>query len=109
MKTTHTPGPWNIIHRTQTDGTIWIQGPTTDESGWREVCSLPYWPSRNRELEAANARLIAAAPDLLAALQAAEAVVENFTLGAQGDDDPDFGGEFATLAQIRAAIAKATP
>ena len=69
MKTAHTSGPWNIIHRTQTDGTNWIQGATKDENGWREVCAMPSWPSRNRELEAANARLIAAAPDLLAALQ----------------------------------------
>jgi hypothetical protein len=45
--------------------------------------------------------------ELLAALKCAESIIENFTLGAQGDDDPDFSGEFAALAQIREAIARA--
>lgn len=58
MKTTHTPGPWTIDNDRSTvcmAGQRVIVGPAPDGAP--------------REVEIANARLIAAAPELLAALR----------------------------------------
>lgn len=55
------------------------------------------WPTKEKRLEiAANARLIAAAPELLAALQQAAKHISGFDCRAD------------TLSVIRAAISKAT-
>lgn len=62
MNTPHTPGPWNISKHATPDYApqfgIYAEGCRND---------LAYVVHENTE---ANARLIAAAPDLLAALQA---------------------------------------
>lgn len=62
-KVTHTPGPWRdqpLSRRDPTPGVnIWITGPDG-----QVVATLPDTAAGN-----ANARLIAAAPDLLAALK----------------------------------------
>ncbi len=60
--TTHTPGPWEIR-------------PTSKKgngTGWRDIVSMsgPFTPSYIGEALDINANLIAAAPDLLAALEA---------------------------------------
>lgn len=64
------------------------------ESGYRivSVATLPY-----RDEDGANARLIAAAPELLAALE---------TLVSWADNDPERNG-YDFVQQARAAIAKA--
>lgn len=96
----HTPGPWltdrNNCHAGQIAtihhciGNDWVE-VWTDK--WCEGDRL------TEEVMEANARLIAAAPDLLAALESALHVMNN-------ECDPD---EYATpFANIRAAIAKAT-
>ena len=63
---THTPGPWNI-------------GPTYKSSinaGEKHIAMVNYWKSGDKSSDVfgeehdANARLIAAAPDLLEALEA---------------------------------------
>lgn len=83
----HTPGPWHVH-----GGEI---GPSPDET-IAVVCALS---GNDGDMEEeANARLIAAAPDLLAAL---EAVV---TTG--GWDNLDTGGR-GTHGAALAAIAKA--
>lgn len=92
MQTTHTPGPWqyspceitgrySIYH----NGPVAYCGDTTASPGDGE----------------ANARLIAAAPELLAALVA---LVGEADLGEVDLDDDDR----AKLDVARAAIAKAT-
>lgn len=65
----HTPGPWNAqgfrvreAHRDFSHG-IWKEGV--------RLALVNCRPLRNRSEEEANARLIAAAPDLLAALRLA--------------------------------------
>jgi len=86
----HTSGPW--VLGTRDHSTYDITGPKG---------SLPYIahvPS-GRDNRSANARLIAAAPDLLAALKVAEKAMQADISGI------DIGASFE---QIRAAIAKAT-
>jgi hypothetical protein len=82
------------------------------------VCGSPhlvdYAPERygaTKKQWAANARLIAAAPDMLAALQAAAAFVadEVENRRAAGSEMSDYQDEAQhTIDQIEAAIAKAT-
>ena len=81
---THTPGPWH--YETGDDGAVIYTGFT--------IANIPIdgsdWQS--------NAHLIAAAPDLLAALEAALTAVEYYH---------EHEGCDAMLDQARAAIAKA--
>ena len=90
MRAQHTPGPWE--HTGQGD----IVGKEDNGYGlgYVDVCSVYLRTVRGRTN--ANARLIAAAPDLLAALQS---VLAN-SLDSQGLADAH--------KQARAAIAKAT-
>lgn len=81
MTSKHTPGPWRIH-------SDYIESDT----GY-EVCQVKTNHPRNADTQAANARLIAAAPDLLKACQSAE---RHGLL-------PEF-----TCDKLRAAIAKAT-
>ena len=96
----HTPGPW---HR-GCEGSEVIQIVTVDESDNLQLCiaTVYKWVALNPKTQdseeaRANAYLIAAAPELLAAL---ESVLEH----------ADFMGGRAQIAHTRAkaAIAKAT-
>ena len=60
---THTPGPWHPVTLGASPDHSWAI-----DSELHEVARLSEWPDNQAEAEA-NARLIAAAPDLLAALQ----------------------------------------
>lgn len=87
----HTPGPWAA--HTVADGAYTVYLP---EDGM-VVCSRNPYESKAAEFEA-NARLIAAAPELLAALELARAIlVEVEHYRADGH----------SVAIIDAAIAKA--
>lgn len=92
MTTQHTPGPWFANDSLQLFA----------ETG-QHIASLD---SSTEGFEGgtlyANARLIAAAPDLLAALIAFD---DAFSHYCEGDPDSD---EVSALYQARAAIAKAT-
>jgi hypothetical protein len=66
MKTdtpTHTPGPWYPVTLDASPDHAWAI-----DSELVEIARLSEWPDNQTEAEA-NARLIAAAPDLLAALE----------------------------------------
>jgi hypothetical protein len=84
----HTPGPWQVTAR----------GRIAGDGHLLVMCDTGYVSPAE---EAANARLIAAAPDLLAACRAAEARYAAMW-GVGG------GKTGAERDQIRAAIAKAT-
>ena len=90
MKTQHTPGPWDVEpkgSRHFVDGADGLTVAYLDRAGVRE----------RAEIEA-NARLIAAAPDLLAAL---------YSIAT--DPSAIYSGVNAHIGDIaRAAIAKAT-
>jgi hypothetical protein len=68
MTTQHTPGPWKAAHAIQDDAAArYIWSMTDKATGHRElVATIPYAEGDHIN---ADARLIASAPDLLAALQ----------------------------------------
>ena len=112
----HTPGPWKaIIHETHDYFPSVQLGPTLpyeDGSGESvqeiivncgptpEMVAAGEGSGSTTETTEANARLIAAAPDLL---EACKAMLHRF-----GHLDTDAGKREAT-GEARAAIAKATP
>jgi hypothetical protein len=66
VMSTHAPGPWAIIPQRSPEGDIATVYGTTD--GWVSI-HAPAWTNiGSGEVAMANARLIAAAPDLLEAL-----------------------------------------
>lgn len=95
MTTKHTPGPWMPHGGKPRDGYCFIGDATP--TGWPVALVSDRVATGEAE---ANARLIAAAPELLAALQA---MVDNYvdTYGDEGDDAP------GSIKTARAAIAKA--
>lgn len=82
MTTKYTPGPWHV-----TDAT------------WDDEGNVRYTLTGIKSAKIADARLIAAAPELLEALQA---MLEN-CYDLEKDDDT-----ISAVAEARAAIAKAT-
>jgi len=80
----HTPGPWRVIEGTHSaDKRFSVVSENENITGWGCV----------QQLEG-NARLIAAAPELLAACQAALEEVQHFSHG--------------TVKQLADAVSKAT-
>ena len=104
----HTPGPWKIApHPTfhhscpvvncSNDGI----GIIADNGSGRTVCATP-------EGNKPDARLIAAAPDLLAALEGlVDGIAATFPLGKAGLKNIYANKQGDALFQARAAIAKA--
>ena len=91
MSAKHTPGPW--WHDDDKEvGCIVIRAPDGDAVPWQIASMCDIGPSGNEE---ANARLIAAAPELLAALKELVRVGEAARIGN------------IVLDPMRAAIAKA--
>lgn len=102
MKAQHTPGPWNYFH-TPND-------PDFTYEVTEDVCAIYGGKSAD-----ANARLIAAAPELLQALQELLEIHENPPLfaGKTGEErmlilEQQSAKVHAALSASRAAIAKAT-
>ena len=92
MKTTHTPGPWIIGEREQFIDRF---PRILSNNGKNGIATMMLWGS---DVTDANARLIAAAPDLLTTLQDLVAYCE--TVG--------MADAFNRLPAARAAITKAT-
>lgn len=90
MKTAHTPGPWHYK----------LSGNVVDNRGAR-VATASEVPGQDEMERLANARLIAAAPELLAALKASLHVLE--TLAKTHGYDTSIG----VVPQARAVVAKA--
>lgn len=97
----NTPGPWTWKH-TELWGTHQAGGLTMDK------CILFATFAAHVDVNTANARLIAAAPDLFTVAQEALTALEGLRLpGVEGDDG--IGTAYLDLEeQLRAAIAKAT-
>jgi hypothetical protein len=101
----HTAGPWRVVESTN---------PSQFAKGWREirgqqkpvVYADEYQSSRDGtvcgvRISEDNARLIAAAPDLLAAC-------EKFAAAMRSGEKPDFLKLVEALHEADSAIAKAT-
>lgn len=94
----HTPGPWKIDVGHQTKR---ARGISADK---RNIVNFGGLASPASEETAANARLIAAAPDLLAALDRTRSLLAV----AEGHFAPEFNARVRTaVAEARIAIAKA--
>ena len=94
---THTPGPWTMAKR---QNGIAIEHREEKPYGWAqsEVALVYPLAMPDRKTGDANARLIAAAPDMLAALE---------EMAAQLGGGNDFEKWEAAKAQMIVAIAKA--
>lgn len=94
QKTQHTPGPWS--YRMGHIGDAGIEGPYGEDIGFVNISDgfdePNFYPTE------ANARLIAAAPDLLAALEEVTAIYR---------DDLATEDEPACIRRALAAIARA--
>jgi len=109
---THTKGPWYIERQEdlcpEGNGYVWaIHGRRASEEknsngGWKHYVQNPAYANSQ-----ANARLIASAPDLLAALRGLLAVREEVKIEREEDDEghPYVGDVWASA---EAAIQKAT-
>ena len=99
----HTPGPWEVHKAGKDKDEREITTPDGDGIAMVYYGVDLYWGGADtRETDEANARLIAAAPDLLAALQK---TVKNHERVTYPDDIPcDCDGCY----EGRAAITKAT-
>jgi hypothetical protein len=122
-KVQHTPGPWAWERDEDESGHVLWLGADIDrgshETHLRWICQHDIYPDGGAEEAAqfaeceANARLMAAAPDLLAACRA---VLEQFALGmlvrnTDSDGCSDWAikslGPLGALALMKGAIAKA--
>ena len=100
---THTPSPWHPVTLGASPDHAWAI-----DSELVEIARLSEWPYNQAEAEA-NARLIASAPDLLAALKDAEALL--FLLGKEHEETGgiDYNADFisGTRNELLLSIAKA--
>ena len=97
----HTPGPWNVF----TSNEQWSIGAKDDHLSHPEFEILRFGDTASPQ-DAANARLISAAPDLLAACRAFQNSLEQHKRGGL-KPDPTFA-DWATVAYvINMATAKA--
>ena len=105
MLTKHTPGPW--AHRRPTGC---VHSPHSPLGSGMIASVYGDDPECGEDVrQIANAQLISAAPEMLAALYACEEFLDN-----QADADGDSEGftpnkAMSLLTEVRAAIAKATP
>ena len=95
MTTKHTPGPWYVGSGTYEGRNIYSVASVTDDDGFTYQPIVASAEDDGIKCWDANARLIAAAPDLLEALQNLSGALDAVAYGA-------------ALAQARTAIAKAT-
>lgn len=91
----HTPGPWNVDFIDGVDGVF--------AAGDKRICQVNEvdivgWNVRFRDESEANGRLIAAAPDLLEALQQAVTSMQ----------DSGYPNDSLVIRAARQAITKAT-
>ncbi len=96
----HTPGPWEVYKRRDAMGQLTGRLPEITGKGGLPIIADIRWNSHNEEHGMANARLIAAAPALLEAL-------ERITNAPDLNLDELEPETLNALEQARAAIAQA--
>jgi hypothetical protein len=105
---THTPKPWTYRVCHNNGGVIEVpdpdtQAPADDGSDDITIAELPQWSDEWREERDANGRLMAAAPDLLEALEDATSLLESL-VGSEANQE---GAITEQVHDANAAIAKA--
>ncbi len=99
---THTPGPWSVENCTNEDGSKFLsingQGPWGSWLADIQAGNINGKPADIGPLHLANARLIAAAPDLLEIVKAYRNLLRTMA---------STEGELATFAHIESVLAKA--
>lgn len=101
----HTPGPWLAMRGTESTGRQVADWAVSDNiDAW--ICTGPTWDDEYEEESFANARLIAAAPEMLEALIAISKWMPITTASEGGASAASENVRAADL--VRAAIAKAT-
>ena len=115
-KQQHTPGPWEVIGQhvfTKLGATNAHGSKAHDRGGWN-IATINPWACTNQDGEdedmpvsetMANACLIAAAPELLEALEAILPFIPNTSASEGGA--ARFSANVAAADKVRAAIAKA--
>lgn len=104
MKTTHTPGPWNVEHPYGEPG-VYVSGPNTGLIARLYEVHRDYYAGDRLATSEANAQLIASAPDLLKRLNW---LVSNSAYVAHSRDGescwvmmrPDEETDFQTVSKV---------
>ena len=112
LKQGHTPGPWVYVDA-EKEASMQFRKLCVIRGGGKEITSFSWQtPSKafpSKEESQANARLIAAAPELLEALQGAIGALEQDVDTGADYNDADWSGiAQQRLDDARAAIARAT-
>lgn len=116
MTAQHTPGPWELQKPLFGEQHIYVHSENSVDgkvrSGRQHICVVPYEGKKGamayHEMFNANARLIAAAPDLLEALQAAVECGMVPTSSVSEGGASKHSRQVQVADMIRAAIARAT-
>ena len=103
MEKQHTPGPWRVGINSCEVFDESRSKRIVDSSTWVGMCTMEAYPADER---IANARLIAAAPELLEACVGVLSAIEAFPHTKQKTPIGKPNGGIAKL--VRAAITKAT-
>ncbi len=102
MSTQHTPGPWEL---SEGDTSLWAKSPLGARVRISNIIKhLPI----NGINHAANARLIAAAPELLATLERLLSIANDGAVMRHETGKPAWSFIDEVKTQARAAITKAT-
>jgi hypothetical protein len=106
--TKHTPGPWQIKSDYEPLSVVGnVDGPDNGQYRYTPICEVE--PTLFPDENAANARLIAEAPELLAALRSAALDIEETYEMLAGGHTPIISiGAWGRLDRMRKLLAKAT-
>lgn len=103
--TTHTPGPWEAYHSSGAGWNVRKQHERPGYTGLAPVCSMAWWQFDipgiiDDKISEANARLIAAAPDLLAYLETVRELAQEGDMTAVGIElQSDYCADLIAKAQ----------
>jgi hypothetical protein len=105
--TAFTKGPWEIDNDYR-PGMSWNRHIVSAENPDVRICFLTHSNGKNPDQDAANARLIAAAPELCDAVESVlnYAVMDDF-LDGKSHENLVFGIRKSDLLKLRSALAKA--
>lgn len=109
MSAAHTPGPWTVDGDDR-EGMEWNNQIIA--ANGNTICFMAHSDGKAPERDQANARLIAAAHEMLEALEAANAALKMcakaFVVESRPENIPAYSAAMSSIAENSAVIAKAT-